>query len=204
VQLTPPRDELRRGRKFLVGYVGVIGKQEGIDLLLQAVAHVRHQFHRDDVQFAIVGDGTEVAALKVLSTELKVDDCVEFMGRLPDKALWEVLSTADVCVNPDRANEMNDKSTMNKILEYMALAKPIVQFDLTEGRVSAGEASLYAAPNDCRDFAGKLCELLDDPERRRAMGAIGLARVQSDLAWHHQVPHLLEAYARLGESFPTP
>jgi len=204
VRLTPPKEELRRGRRYLVGYVGVIGKQEGIDLLLQAIAHLRTDFKRDDVQFVIVGDGTEVAALKVLSRELGVDDCVDFAGRLPDQALWETLSTADVCVNPDRANEMNDKSTMNKILEYMALAKPIVQFDLTEGRVSAGEASLYAAPNDCRDFARKLNELLDDPEKRRVMGAVGLERVQSDLAWHHQVPHLLAAYECLAQAFRSP
>ena len=105
------------------------------------------------------------------------------------------MSTADVCVNPDRANEMNDKSTMNKILEYMALGKPIVQFDLTEGRFSAGESSLYARANDTTDFANKVCELLDDPARRTRMGAIGRQRVESGLAWHHQVPRLLEAYA---------
>jgi glycosyltransferase involved in cell wall biosynthesis len=97
-------------------------------------------------------------------------------------------------VNPDRANEMNDKSTMNKILEYMALGKPIVQFDLTEGRFSAGEASAYARPNDTVDFARKLCELLDDPERRARMGEIGRGRIEAGLAWHHQIPRLLEAY----------
>jgi len=101
-----------------------------------------------------------------------------------------------VCVNPDRANEMNDKSTMNKILEYMALGKPIVQFALAEGRVSAGEASLYAAPNDFRDFAKKLCDLLDDPKRRARMGKIGRQRVEEELAWHHQVPKLLAAYTK--------
>jgi glycosyltransferase involved in cell wall biosynthesis len=104
------------------------------------------------------------------------------------------MSTADVCVNPDRANDMNDKSTMNKILEYMALGKPVVQFDLTEGRFSAGEASLYARPNDVADFANKLSELLDDPERRARMGAVGRERVEGGLAWHHQIPKLLEAY----------
>ena len=100
------------------------------------------------------------------------------------------MSTADVCVNPDRANEMNDKSTMNKILEYMALGKPIVQFDLTEGRFSAGAASLYARKNDPRDFAAKLHELLDDAEQRQTMGALGRARVEAGLAWHHQIPRL--------------
>ena len=195
VRAAPPREDFRRGKRFLVGYVGVIGKQEGIDLLLDSVAYLRDTLGRTDVQFIIVGDGTEVAALRDLSRRLKVEDCVEFAGRVSDADLWGILSTADICVNPDRANEMNDKSTMNKILEYMALAKPIVQFDLTEGRFSAGEASLYAKPNDIRDFAAKVAELLDDPARRATMGAIGKQRVEEGLAWHHQVPNLLAAYS---------
>jgi glycosyltransferase involved in cell wall biosynthesis len=194
VRALPARVELRRGKAHLVGYVGVIGKQEGLDLLLEAVAYMRRALHRDDVHFVIVGDGTELAAIRQLCRELALDDCVEFTGRIPDAALWEIMSTADVCVNPDRANDMNDKSTMNKILEYMALGKPIVQFDLTEGRFSAGEASLYARPNDVADFATRLCELLDDSARRATMGAIGRQRVEGGLAWHHQVPRLLEAY----------
>jgi glycosyltransferase involved in cell wall biosynthesis len=194
VRLLPPRAELRRGKAHLVGYVGVIGKQEGLDLLLQAVAYMRGTLRRDDTHFVIVGDGTELAAIRQMARKLAIDDCIEFTGRIPDGSLWEILSTADVCVNPDRANDMNDKSTMNKIIEYMALGKPIVQFDLTEGRFSAGEASLYARPNDVEDLAVKLCELLDDPERRLHMGAIGRDRVEHSLAWHHQIPQLLEAY----------
>lgn len=194
VRRLPARPELRRGKRYLVGYVGVIGRQEGLDLLLESVAFMRRELGRDDVHFTIVGDGTELQSLREMSRALGVDDCVEFTGRVPDETLWEILSTADVCVNPDRANEMNDKSTMNKILEYMALGKPIVQFDLTEGRVSAGEASLYARPNDTRDFAVRLCELLDDPDRRERMGEIGRRRIETELAWHHQVPNLLRAY----------
>jgi glycosyltransferase involved in cell wall biosynthesis len=114
---------------------------------------------------------------------------------VPDRELWEILGTADVCVNPDRANEMNDKSTMNKIIEYMAIGKPIVQFDLTEGRFSAAGASLYARPNDTNDFADKLCELLDDADLRERMGNAGRTRVETDLAWHHQIPQLIAAYA---------
>lgn len=194
VRRLPARPELRRGKRYLVGYVGVIGRQEGLDLLLESVAFMRRELGRDDVHFTIVGDGTELQSLREMSRALGVDDCVEFTGRVPDETLWEILSTADVCVNPDRANEMNDKSTMNKILEYMALGKPIVQFDLTEGRVSAGDASLYARPNDTRDFAVRLCELLDDPDRRERMGEIGRRRIETELAWHHQVPNLLRAY----------
>jgi len=194
VRALPARAQWRRGKKYLVGYVGVIGKQEGLDLLLQSVAFMRERLQRNDVHFIIVGDGTELPALRQLSRRLAIEDCVEFTGRIGDTQLWEIMSTADICVNPDRANEMNDKSTMNKILEYMALGKPIVQFDLTEGRFSAAEASLYARPNDIEDFAAKLCELLDDPERRLAMGALARQRVEAGLAWHHQVPQLLKAY----------
>jgi glycosyltransferase involved in cell wall biosynthesis len=194
VTALPPRASLRRGKRYLVGYVGVLGKQEGLDLLLNAVAYMRRELHRDDVHFVVVGDGTELPVLRQLSRTLAVDDCVEFTGRIADAPLWEILSTADVCVNPDRANDMNDKSTMNKILEYMAFGKPIVQFDLTEGRYSAGEASLYALRDNVTDFALKLCELLDDPERRRTMGAIGRRRLEAGLSWDHQVPRLLQAY----------
>jgi glycosyltransferase involved in cell wall biosynthesis len=194
IQKVPPNPAMRRGKKYLVGYVGVIGKQEGLDLLLESVAYMRRERGRDDVQFAIVGSGTELPALKELSLRLGIVDCVEFLGRVPDRELWEVLGTSDVCVNPDRANEMNDKSTMNKIIEYMAVGKPIVQFDLTEGRYSAGDASLYARPNDTRDFGDKVCELLDNAGLRESMGMMGRARVESDLAWHHQVPRLLSAY----------
>ena len=194
VQHLPPRPELRRGRKYLAGYVGVIGKQEGLDLLLEAVDFMRRRLGRDDVQFVIVGDGTELPALRAMSARLGLDDCVQFTGRVSDHDLWQILGTADICLNPDRANAMNDKSTMNKILEYMALGKPIVQFDLTEGRYSAQDASLYARPNDIEDFAHRICELVDDAPRRTIMGEAGRKRVEGELAWHHQVPKLLAAY----------
>lgn len=196
VQHLPPRPELKRGRRFLAGYVGVIGKQEGLDLLLEAVNFMRRHLGREDVQFVIIGDGTELPALRAMSTRLGLDDCVQFTGRVSDEDLWQILGTADICLNPDRANPMNDKSTMNKILEYMALGKPIVQFDLTEGRYSAGEASLYAKPNDIEDFAHRMVELLDDAPRRTTMGEFGRQRVEGELAWHHQVPRLLAAYEK--------
>ena len=119
-----------------------------------------------------------------------------FTGRAPDALMLSMLNTADVCVNPDRPTPMNDLSTMNKILEYMTLAKPIVQFDLHEGRVSAGEASLYARKNDPVDFAEKIVALLDDPEARARMGAIGRARILEKFSWDHSVPVLLAAYDR--------
>ncbi len=135
--------------------------------------------------------------MKALAVELGVAAFVTFTGRVPDAELLAVLNTAEVCINPDPANDMNDKSTMNKVLEYMALGKPIVQFDLTEGRWAAQDASLYARRHDSADFAAKIAELIDDPARRAAMGAAGRRRVETQLEWSHQAPRLLAAYDAL-------
>ncbi|MCX5493765.1 glycosyltransferase family 4 protein [Kaistia dalseonensis] len=196
VKEVAPNPELRKGRDFLVGYVGVMGAQEGIDLLLDSVKYIVNELKRTDIQFCLVGGGPELEPLKQMAKDLGVDDYVTFTGRAPDAVLFEVLSTSDVCVNPDRVNEMNDKSTMNKILEYMAIGRPIVQFDVTEGRFSAGEASVYALANDSRDFGDKIVDLLDDPETRKRMGAIGRERVEQNLSWDHEVPKLIAAYQR--------
>lgn len=198
LKVQPPKPELKQGRRYLVGYVGVMGKQEGIDYLLEAARHIVHDLGRTDVHFGLVGGGTSLDDMKALAAELGVAGHVTFTGRVPDDAMLDMLNTADVCVNPDVANDMNDKSTMNKIMEYMALGKPIVQFDLTEGRFSAQEASLYAAKNDPVDMARKILELLDDPERRSRMGSFGRQRVENELEWRYEVPKLLKAYAAAG------
>jgi len=193
----PPTPKWRNGRAHLVGYVGTMGAQEGIDLLLEAVRIVVHERGRKDIQFVLVGGGGLASELEALSRRLGVADYVTFTGRVPDAELLEVLNTADVCVNPDPYTEMNDKSTMNKIMEYMSLAKPIVQFDLAEGRFSAAEASLYARRDDPGDLADKLIELIDDPARCAAMGEFGRARVERELAWPHEASKLAAAYACL-------
>jgi glycosyltransferase involved in cell wall biosynthesis len=201
----PPDSRLKRGRRYLVGYVGVIGEQEGIDYLLRAVHHIVFDLLRSDIHFGLVGGGTALEEMKGLAAQLGLTEFVTFTGRVPDRELLAVLNTADVCVNPDVANDMNDKSTMNKIMEYMALGKPVVQFDLTEGRVSAQEASLYARRNDPVDLARKIIELLDNPERREAMGEFGRRRVEEHLEWRHEAPQLLAAYGALcGGRAPVP
>jgi glycosyltransferase involved in cell wall biosynthesis len=194
LRFVPPNPALKRGRDHLVGYVGLMARQDGVHHLLEAAHHIVHDLGRSDVQFHLVGGGPEIAALRAQSAALGLADHVTFAGRVPDAELVEVLNTADVCVNPDEVNEMNDKSTMNKVMEYMALGKPIVQFETTEGRYSAQGAALYARPNDARDLAAKILELLADPERRRSMGGAGLERVRSELAWQHQAVKLLAAY----------
>jgi glycosyltransferase involved in cell wall biosynthesis len=192
----PQNDALKYGKRFLVGYVGNMGSQDGLDILLDVARHVK-DMGRYDVHFTCVGGGPGLPSLRQMVLEKDLGDMVNFTGRVPDAELLEILSTADVCVNPDRPCEMNDKSTMIKIMEYMALAKPIVQFDMKEGRFSAGEASLYADTNNqVADFAAKLLWLLDNPEERERRGAFGRRRVAEALAWDYSVPNLLAAYER--------
>jgi glycosyltransferase involved in cell wall biosynthesis len=201
MKIRPPEARLKRGRPHLVGYVGVMGRQEGIDHLLRAVRHLVFDMGRTDIHFGLVGGGTSLEAMRSLAAELGVADFVTFTGRVADDEMLAMLNTADVCVNPDVANEMNDKSTMNKIMEYMALAKPIVQYDLAEGRFSAQAASLYAKQNEPADMAAKIAALIDDPARRAEMGAYGRRRVENELEWRHEAPKLLAAYDSLwGES----
>jgi glycosyltransferase involved in cell wall biosynthesis len=194
VREVPANHQWKKGRKHLVAYIGVIGEQEGLDLLLHSIRYIVNDQGRLDIQFVIMGSGPNWNSIVDQSKLMGLDEFITFTGTVDDKTLLEVLSTADVCVNPDRPNVMNDKSTMNKIMEYMALGRPIVQYDLTEGRVSAQEASLYARKTDTGDFAIKILELIDDPERRRIMGEFGKRRVNEELAWQYEEPKLLAAY----------
>ena len=192
----PPQPVLKYGKPYLVGYVGTMSIQEGLDILIDVAAEIRAR-GRSDVHFTCVGGGPGLPALRRMVEERGLGEMMNFTGRVPDKELLEILSTADVCVNPDKPCEMNDISTMIKIMEYMALGKPIVQFDLKEGRFSAGAASLYCDGNDrVADFSSKILWLLENPEARRTMGEFGLARVRQNLAWEHSVENLLAAYRR--------
>ena len=196
LEIRPPKDELKKGATFLIGYVGVIGQQEGLDLLVEAAQHLTGPMGRKDVHFGIVGGGPALEEVQAEVRAKGLESYFTFTGRAPDDLLLDMLNTADICVNPDRVTPMNDLSTMNKIMEYMTLGKPIVQFELKEGRASAAEASLYAKPNDPQDFAEKIAQLMDDPGAREKMGQIGRARIEANLSWAHSVPHLLAAYDR--------
>ena len=190
----PPKPELRHGKSYLVGYVGTMSVQEGLEILVEVAAYMKQQGRRD-VHFTCVGGGPGLASLRQLVINKNVQDMVNFTGRISHADLLEVLSTADVCVNPDKPCEMNNISTMIKVMEYMALGKPIVQFNLKEGRVSAGEASLYCDIQDVvSDFAAKIEWLLEHPEDRRQMGKAGRLRVENELAWDYSIPNLLAAY----------
>ncbi|TNC74803.1 glycosyltransferase family 4 protein [Rubellimicrobium roseum] len=187
----------RKGAGTVMGYVGVIGQQEGMDLLVAAADHLVNRMGKADVHFAIVGFGSGLDDMKADVARRGLDDRFTFHGALYAEALVEVLNSIDIGVAPDPKNPMNDICTMNKVIEYMALGKPLVQFDLTEGRASAGEASLYARANDPEDFAAKLAELIDDPALRERLGRTGLARVREGMGWQHSAPRLLAAYDRI-------
>jgi glycosyltransferase involved in cell wall biosynthesis len=193
---TAPDPAYKRGRRYLVGYVGTMGEQEGIDHLLRAVRIIVHDLGRDDISFTIIGGGPAVEGLRRLSRELGVDAYVDFPGRVSDEELLARLSTCDLCVNPDPKTPFNDASTMTKIMDYMALGKASVQFDLTEGRRSAGDASVYASPNDEEDLARQIVALADDAARRAEMGRVGRRRMEESLEWRHQIPQLIAAHAR--------
>jgi len=193
----PPDPRLRAMGKTVFGYVGEMGVQDGLDYLLRALARLRDDLGRTDFYAVLVGTGSDRPRLMALAGELGLDPYVEFTGRVPFEDLLRYLSSADVCVCPDPKNEFTDASTMIKLTEYLALAKPIVAFDLREHRVTAGEAALYAAPNDELDFARQLARLMDDPDLRRRMGEAGRARLEAGLTWAHSVPQLLAAYERL-------
>ncbi len=192
-----PNPACRRGRRYLAAYIGVMGPQDGVDYALRAAHEVVYTYRRDDVSFTLMGSGDCFDELVALRDELGLADYVELTGRVPDDVVRDVMSTADIGLCPDPKNPLNDVSTMNKTMEYMAFALPIVAFDLRETRVSAGSSALYAEPNSVDAFARRIVELLDDETQRKVMGQAGRRRVEDELAWVHQAPRYVDVYDRL-------
>jgi glycosyltransferase involved in cell wall biosynthesis len=187
----------RRGRRYLAAYIGVMGPQDGVDYVVRAADIVVHQLGRDDIAFTLIGSGDCFAELVALRDELGLAGHVEFTGRAPDELVARVLSTADAGLSPDPKNALNDLSTMNKSMEYMAFELPVVAFDLWETRVSAGDAAVYVKPNDVREYAEAIADLMDDEPTRARMGSLGRTRVEQELAWSHQERAYLSVYQRL-------
>jgi glycosyltransferase involved in cell wall biosynthesis len=181
-----PDESLRRGRRYLVGYIGVMGPQDGVDIVLRAADKIVRDFGRKDIAFTLIGSGDCYEELLRLCDRLELGDFVEFTGRAPDDLVARILSTADIGLSPDPKNPLNDVSTMNKTMEYMAYGLPVVAFDLVETKVSARDAAEYAIPNEVEDYAAKIVDLLDDEERRKEMSVVGRARIDEELAWSHQ------------------
>ena len=190
----PAEPPLKRGKPHLLCYLGVMGPQDGVDYALRALAKLRDELGRTDWHAVFVGAGDTFDDMVELARELGLADDVEFTGRIPDEDLVRYLSTADVCLSPDPLNPLNDVSTMNKIMEYMAMSRPIVSFDLREARVSAGEAAVYAPANDESEFAKLITHLLDHPDERSRMGRLGQERINGPLSWEHSSKALLAAY----------
>jgi glycosyltransferase involved in cell wall biosynthesis len=198
----PADPELRRGRKHLAAYIGVMGPQDGVDIVVRAANVVVHEMGREDIAFTLIGKGDCFDELVALRDQLKLNGHVEFTGRAPDDVVERVMSTADIGLSPDPKNPLNDLSTMNKTMEYMAFELPVVAFDLRETRVSAADAAVYVTPTgspeqDVRDYAQAIVDLIDDAADRERMGKLGRVRVEEELAWPHSARAYLDVYHRV-------
>lgn len=192
-QPVEPDEALKRGKQHLLGYAGTIGPQDGVDHALRALRLLADR--RNDWHAIFAGSGDAVDAMRALTTELELDDRVEFVGFVEESELIRLLSSADVCLSPEPKNALNDASTMIKVVEYMGLGRPIVAYDLRETRYSAGDAALYARPNDESSFAACISRLLDEPALRRRMAEVGRERVTGELSWERSERSLAAAYA---------
>lgn len=190
-----PQPELTRGRRHLLAYLGVMGPQDGVDYAVRALRRLADR--RDDWYAIFMGGGDVLEDVRDLTARLGLADRVTFTGHCDDATILPVLSTASIGIAPDPYNPLNDVSTMNKIVEYMAMGLPVVSFDLTEARVSAGDAAVYARPNSEEEFADHLAALLDDPTRRAEMGRAGRERVAGALSWDESEKRLLAAYEQV-------
>src|SRR6201996_3450154 len=198
----PGHPDLRRGRRFLAAYIGVMGPQDGVDIVVRAADIVVHEMGRDDIAFTLIGKGDCFDDLVALRDKFKLNGHVEFTGRAPDELVKKVMSTADIGLSPDPMHPLNDVSTMNKTMEYMAFELPVVAFDLRETRVSAGDAAVYVTPTgspeqDVRDYAKAIVDLIDNTEYRARMGKFGRVRVEEELAWPHSARAYLGVYQRV-------
>jgi glycosyltransferase involved in cell wall biosynthesis len=193
---------LRRGRRYLAAYIGVMGPQDGVDVVVRAADEIVHRLGRTDIAFTVIGSGDCFDELVELRDELGLAGHVEFTGRAPDELVARILSTADIGLSPDPKNPLNDVSTMNKTMEYMAFGLPTVAFDLRETRVSAGDAAVYATPNEVDDYARKILELIDDEPRRKEMSIVARARIEDELAWKYQSEAYVGVYDNLLRNRP--
>lgn len=192
-----PDKELKQSGKTILVYIGVMGPQDGVDYLLRSLHLLVNHFNRKDFYCVIIGPGDSLEDLKRLREELELQEYCRFTGKIPFEDLLRYLSSADICVDPNPSNPLNDYSTWIKVMEYMSLGKPIVSYNLKETRFSAQQAALYATPNNEKEFAEKIIQLMDNSDLRKEMGMFGKQRVQNELAWEIVSENLLDAYRKL-------
>ncbi len=194
---TEPLDVLANSGKTIIGYVGMIGIQDGLDCLMRTLAHLRDDFGHDAFLAVIVGSGPALADIKRMADKLKLQNCVQFAGYVSGQALLRHIASFDICVTPDPSNPYNDSCTTIKTMEYMAMGKPTVAFDLPENRFTAGDSALYATNNDEMELAAKIAQLMDDPTTCAEMGQLGRRRIEQHFTWERQAEHLLDVYRKL-------
>src|SRR6266699_1999112 len=194
LEVPRPEPELKRGRRYLLAYVGVMAVQDGVEYTLYALHELVHKRGSQDVSLVLMGDGEYLPVLRALAHELHLDDYVNFTGWTQSRDIVRYLTVADIGLSPDPQNGLNEYSTTIKTMEYMTMEKAIVAFALAETRFSAQDAALYARPNYVEDFANKIEVLLDNEELRLTMGAIGRKRIEEELSWNHMKKNLLLAY----------
>jgi len=199
LRLVEPDAKLKGMSKIILGYVGDINPQDGVDYLLRSIRQLVFDLKRTDFYCVVIGTGDALPDLEKMASKLEIKDYVWFTGYIPDNDMMRYLSTADICVDPDPSSPLNDRSTWIKIMEYMALKKPIIAFDLKETRFSAQDSAIYVRPNDELEFAKAIIALMDNPELRKQLGEIGRKRVEEELAWKHTSKNLIKAYKDLLE-----
>ena len=192
-----PYEHLKESNKTLLGYVGAISIQDGLEYLVEAMAHIKNSFNRADVLCIVMGDGDDLPRIKRLVEERNLDEMFKFTGWIEREELGRYLASIDIGVDPDPSNPFNDKCTMIKMTEYMVYGKPIVAFDLPEHRFTAGKSAIYVSDNNAQEFARAIVELIDNPVKRSEMGQFGLQRAKTEIAWEYSVPHLVKSYHRL-------
>ena len=184
----------KRGKPHLILYLGEMGPQDGVDNLIRALRVLHDDFDRRDFHCVLIGGGTYQPTVAAYAEEIGVADLCTFTGVVSDEMLCRILSSGDIAIDPLPKNGWSDRSTMNKVLEYMFFGLPIVVGELTEARVSADAAALYVEPGNPLAMAEGIAALLDDPVRREEMGAFGQQRLRNALAFEYSVPNLLAAY----------
>ena len=190
----PPDPKIKTKNRIVVGYLGNMNPQDGVDYLLMAAHEIIHRRRRKDLYFIFIGKGDALPQLLSKKTDLNLDDYVSFTGRISDEEMLRYLSSCDICVQPDPKNPLNDVSTMNKVMEYMALGKPVVAYDLVETRYSGGECALYAVPNSIEDLSNKIMMFAENEKMRIEMGMKGRRRVENFLEWKYSEKNLIDLY----------